>query len=127
MPRRTLVHPRLVLPVLVWAGALGLLPHLADAAPLPPAAHTGGRADARVLETRLVAAHLVALGVSPAEAAARLAAMSDEERRELATRVGELDAGGSAAAALAVAIIVGLLVVLVLELLGRRVISRPVR
>ncbi|MBI3455102.1 MAG: PA2779 family protein [Candidatus Rokubacteria bacterium] len=123
MSRPMLVHPRIVGPVALWAVLLGLLPRVAEAAPIPPtgAAHT----DARTLETRLVAARLVALGVSPDEATARLAAMSDEERHALATRLDEIRTGGSPAGALAVAIIVGLLVVLVLELLGRRVISRP--
>lgn len=124
MRRRTLVHPRVVAPVLVWAVLLGLLPHLADGAPLPPAP-VSGAADVGLLHARLATAHLVALGVSPDEAAARVAALTEDERAELMRRVDEVAAGGNAATALAVAIIVGLLVVLILELMGRRVVSRP--
>jgi hypothetical protein len=125
MARRLLVRPRVVLPILAWALVLGALPHLADAAPLPPATASAPAPDAAVLEARLVTARLVALGLSAEEARARLEALSDAERQALAQRLDEVDAGGSPAAALAVAIIVGLLVVLILELMGRRVISRP--
>jgi uncharacterized protein DUF6627 len=125
MARRLLVRPRVVLPVLVWALLLGALPHLTDAAPLPPATASSRAPDPAALEARLVTARLVALGLSAEEAAGRVATLSDAERHTLAQRLDELDAGGSPAAALAVAIIVGLLVVLILELMGRRVISRP--
>lgn len=124
MLRRLLARPRVVLPVLAWALLLGLLPHVTEGAPLPPAAAAAGDGPS-TLETRLLLVHLAALGVSPEEAQARLAALSAAERRELAQRLEELEPGGSAAAAVAVAIIVGLLVVLILELMGRRVISRP--
>jgi len=124
MFRRLLVQPRVVLPVLAWALVLGLLPHVTEAGPLPPLTATRGD-DPTALETRLILAHLVALGVSPEDTSARLAALSDAERHALAQRLDEVEAGGSAAAAIAVAIIVGLLVVLILELMGRRVISRP--
>jgi hypothetical protein len=125
MSCRPLTHPRVVGPVLLWAIVLGLLPHVADGAPLPPGPAGPIEADPAGLETRLVAARLQALGLSPEDAAARLGALSEAERRALAQRLDELEAGGSPAAALAVAIIVGLLVVLILELMGRRVISRP--
>ncbi len=123
MLRRLLVRPGIVLPVLAWAIALAALPRPGEAAPLPPAG--AGPADPTALELRLVTARLVELGVSPEEAAARLAALSEEERHALAQRLDEIGAGGSPAAAIAIAIIVGLLVVLILELMGRRVISRP--
>jgi hypothetical protein len=118
-------RPALVLAILAWAVVLGLLPP-ADAAPLPPRPARDAEADPRALEGRLVAARLAALGVSPDDAARRLAALSDAERHELATRLDEADAGGDVVAAvLAIGIIVGLVTVLVLELIGRRVISRP--
>ena len=125
MARRLLVRPRIVLPILAWALVLGTLPHLAGAAPLPPATASPAAPDPAALEARLVTARLVTLGLSAEEATARLEALSDAERHALAQRLDDLDAGGSPAAALAVAIIVGLLVVLILELMGRRVISRP--
>jgi len=125
MMRRLLVRPRIVLPILLWAVVLGFLPSAAETAPLPPATTASPQADPAGLETRLVLAHLVALGVSPEEARARVAALSDAERHALAERLDEIGAGGSAAAVLAVIIVVALLVVLTLELMGRRVISRP--
>lgn len=125
MRRRPLMHPGVVVPVLAWALLLGALPRVVDAAPLPPAAVAGAPDDVARLEGRLVVAHLVALGVSPADATARVAALTPEEREELARRLDEVGAGGNTATALAVAIIIGLLVVLILELMGRRVISRP--
>src|SRR5262249_39074139 len=125
MLRRRLVRPRVVVLVLSWAIALGCLPHVVEPAPLPPATAASAEADQAALETRLVLAQLEALGVDRAEAQARVAALSDAERHALAMRLDELGAGGSAAAVLAVAIVVGLLVVLILELMGRRVISRP--
>jgi hypothetical protein len=118
----TLRRRRFVGPVLVWALLLGTFPRFGEPAPFPPGASPDAPAEAP-----LVAARLVALGVDPSEAAARLRALSADELRELAARIGEIETGGNpAAAALAIAIVAGLLVVLVLELLGRRVVSRPV-
>jgi hypothetical protein len=112
--------------VLTWAILLGLLPRIVEGAPLPPAGRPATEAPVAALEWRLAAARLEALGVSPDEAAARLARLSSEERGLLAARLNELGAGGDpAASVVAIAIIVGLLVVLILELMGRRVISRP--
>jgi hypothetical protein len=125
MLRRLLVRPRVLLPVLAWALLLGFLPRVGDAAPLPPATAAAIDADRDALETRLVVARLVALGVSPEDATARLAALTEAERHALAERIDEVEAGGSAAGAVAIVIIIGLLVVLILELMGRRVISRP--
>jgi hypothetical protein len=123
MTGRRLRRPHVVLPVLLWAAVLALVPRGGEAAPLPPAAT--GSDDAADLEARQVVAHLVALGVSPGDARARLSALSDAERQALARRLDEIGTGGSLAAVLAIGIIVGLVAVLVLELIGRRVLSRP--
>ena len=123
MAGRLLRRPYLVLPVLLWAIGLALVPRGGEAAPLPPAATEA--ADPADLEARLIVAHLVALGVSPEDARARLARSSDDERRALAQRLDEVGTGGSVAAVLAIGIIVGLVAVIVLELIGRRVVSRP--
>jgi hypothetical protein len=113
-------------PVLAWALVLGLFPRVVEAAPLPPTGRPAAEAAVGALEWRLAAARLEALGISPDEAAARLGRLSAEERTRLAARLDEVAPGGDpAAAVIAVAIIVGLLVVIVLELMGRRVISRP--
>ena len=80
----------------------------------------------RSLERRLVQARLATLGVSEAEAAELWGRLTPAERAELAERADELQAGGDpVAAGVAIAIIVAMFVILALELIGRRVISRP--
>jgi hypothetical protein len=69
-----------------------------------------GRADVRE--------QMVALGVDPAEAAARVAALSDPQVREIAGRLDQLPAGQSAVAAVIGAILIIFLVLLVTDLLG---------
>ena len=106
------------------------VPRLGDAAPLPPArgadAASGLEAARTLLERRLVQAQLTALGVSEAEATELWERLTPTERAELADRVDELRAGGDPiAAGVAIAIIVAMFVILVLELIGRRIISRP--
>jgi hypothetical protein len=79
-----------------------------------------------LLDRPLVRAQLASLGVSEADAAELWARLTPAERLELAARADELRAGGNpAAAAVAIAIVVAMFVILALELIGRRVISRP--
>ena len=117
----------LVLAVLAWAILLGLVPALTDAAPIPSGLPTPADADrvVRLLEEKAVAGRLAALGLGAEEVRAKLEALGEEERRQLAARLAELEAGGNAAGAIALVIIFALLVIIVLELMGRRVISRP--
>jgi hypothetical protein len=126
---RMLSHRWLVYLIVAWGVSLAALPRLAEAAPLPPGRDAASPVDLEtaraVLEHRLVRERLRELGVSPADAEAALTRLSPAERREMAMRIDELDAGGNGVAILAVAIIIGMVVILVLELLGRRVISRP--
>ncbi len=130
MLRDRLLHLRwLVYLIVAWGITLAALPHPAEAAPLPPAGAGAAAGDPEavrhLLEGKIIRERLAALGVSPAEAAAALERLSPEERSELAARAQELSAGGSGVEFLAFAIIVALLAILILELLGRRVISRP--
>jgi len=117
----------LVVAVLAWAILLGLVPALTDAAPIPSGLPTPADADrvVRLLEEKAVAGRLAALGLGAEEVRAKLEALGEEERRQLAARLAELEAGGNAAGAIALVIIFALLVIIVLELMGRRVISRP--
>jgi hypothetical protein len=69
-----------------------------------------GRADVRE--------QMVALGVDPAEAAARVAALSDPQVREIAGRLDQLPAGQSAIGVVVGAILIIFLVLLVTDLLG---------
>jgi hypothetical protein len=61
---------------------------------------------------------IVALGVDPAEAAARVAALSDAQVREIAGQLDQLPAGQSAIGVVVGAILIIFLVLLVTDLLG---------
>jgi hypothetical protein len=61
---------------------------------------------------------IVALGVDPAEAAARVATLSDAQVRAIAGEIDQLPAGQSAIAAIVGAILIIFLVLLVTDLLG---------
>ena len=81
-----------------------------------------GAADrARVLaflERAEVREQIAALGVDPNEAAARVAALSDAQVREIAGQLDQLPAGQSAIGAVVGAIVIIFLVLLVTDLLG---------
>ena len=131
MTRDRMFRPRWLARLLVtWIIVMASAPCLGDAAPLPPARDSGTSGDLEVartlLERRLVRAQLAALGVSEAEATELWERLTPAERTELSERADELRAGGDpVAAGVAIAIIVAMFVILVLELIGRRVISRP--
>jgi hypothetical protein len=131
MARDRMLRPRwLVWLVLAWSVALASAPRFGDAAPLPPERGADAVSDLVVtrtlLERRLVQAQLAALGVSEAEATKLWGRLTSAERAELAERADELRAGGDPiAAGVAIAIIVAMFVILALELIGRRIISRP--
>jgi hypothetical protein len=61
---------------------------------------------------------IVALGVDPAEAAARVAALSDAQVREIVGQIDQLPAGQSAVGVVVGAILIIFLVLLVTDLLG---------
>ena len=81
-----------------------------------------GAADrARVLaflDRAEVREQIAALGVDPNEAAARVAALSDAQVREIAGQLDQLPAGQSAVGAVVGAIVIIFLVLLVTDLLG---------
>lgn len=126
---RLLARSPLLYGLIAWGIVVSLVPAPALGAPLPPKlsadSHQGDlEAIRQTLELRAVQSQLEALGVAPAEVRASLARFSDEELRQLAQRAEEIQAGGNAAGALAFVLIVLLLVIVILELMGRRVISR---
>ena len=130
MLRDRLLRPRwFVYLVIVWGVALAALPLPAEGAPLPPArdgAAVDDLAGVRArLESKLIRERLLALGITPADATLAIERLSPAERAEMAARVDELAAGGVGVEIIAVAVIAALLVILILELLGRRVISKP--
>ncbi|MBI3454872.1 MAG: PA2779 family protein [Candidatus Rokubacteria bacterium] len=112
-----------------WAVILAAAPHVTEAAPLPPRADGRSTGDLdglrALLEQRIIRERLAGLGVSATEAAMVIERLSPAERAELAARVQELSPGGDGAVVFGVLLIVAALVILILELLGKRVISRP--
>jgi hypothetical protein len=81
----------------------------------------GAAARARVLaflDRAEVREQIVALGVDPHEAAARVRALSDAQVREIAGQLDQLPAGQSAVGAVVGAILIIFLVLLVTDLLG---------
>ncbi|HEY8369204.1 MAG TPA: PA2779 family protein [Thermodesulfobacteriota bacterium] len=115
------------LPVLVAAPA-------AQAAFAPTAAvDAAGRAIDReedlrairsALERRQVEQRLVDLGIDPAEARARIEALSDEEIHAAADQVRALMPGGDGLGLVIGVLIVVLLVIVILKLLGKEIIIR---
>jgi len=131
MVRDRLLRPRWLVWLLVaWGIAIASAPRPGEGAPLPPARGAGAAGSLEVvrtqLERRLVETRLAALGVSGEEAAVVWARLSPAEREELAARVDELRSGGDVfIAVVAIGIVVAMFVILALELIGRRIISRP--
>ena len=131
MVRERLLRPRwLVWLVVLWGVVLAAPPRPADAAPLAPERSAGASGSLELvrteLERRVVQARLAALGVSGSEAAEIWARLSPAERAELVARADELRTGGDVLiAVVAIGIVVAMFVILALELIGRRVISRP--
>lgn len=78
----------------------------------------------RALENKIVAQKLHDYGVTPAEAQARLATMSDQDLHTLASATKGLPAGGDATGALIGVLIVVVLVIVIMKLLHHDVIVR---
>ena len=116
--------------LITWGVFISLWPAPALGAPLPAQLSEGdvtGRdleTARQTLEMRAVRHKLEALGVSPAEVETKLAQLSPDELHQLAGRADEIRAGGDGVGALAFVLLVILLVILILELMGRKVISR---
>lgn len=123
-PSKTRFVARTLSVALVWCG---LQASVAQAAFVPTAdlnatqanpqqaTQQDGRASLNALLAREdVRAQLLSHGVSPEAASARIAALTDEEARQLASQFGDLPAGGDG---LGVVVLV-LLVLLLTDLLG---------
>lgn len=73
---------------------------------------------AAFLDRSDVREQLVALGVNPAQARARVSSLSDSEIRQIAGRLDTMPAGEGIAAIIGTIVIVGLVVLFITELLG---------
>ena len=96
------------------------LPLSAQAGMVPTPAVAAEPAKARIiglLERSDVRAQLESLGVNPADAKARVAAMSDAEAAQLAARLDRLPAAGDGGAIIGAAVLI-FLVLLLTDILG---------
>lgn len=107
--------------VLIVAIAGMGLPLQAQAGMVPTAAVASSPAKERIiglLERSDVRAQLATLGVNPADAKARVAALTDDEAAQLAARMDSMPAGGDGiGAVLGVAVLI-FLVLLLTDILG---------
>lgn len=78
----------------------------------------------KVLEDKMVRERLKALGLTDEEISARLDQLSDQEIHALATQLDTVTAGGSTGEVIIVILLVAILVVLVLQLSGKRIAVR---
>ena len=77
-----------------------------------------------------VRAQLESMGVNPADAKARVAALGDEEAAQLAARIDQMPAGADTAGAIVGALLLVFIVLLITDLLGLTKIfpfTRPIR
>lgn len=131
---RTLRRPLVNLLVLLVAlPALVVAPAAQAAlAPTPVVGAGGAPADReadladirRELERRQVHQRLVDLGLDPAEASARLDALSDEEVHAAADQVRSLVPGGDGLGLAVGLLVVAILVVILLKLLNKEIVIR---
>jgi hypothetical protein len=78
----------------------------------------------KTLESTVVKQRLTELGLSSGEALARVNMLSDEQIHQVASNLDSLQAGGDGVGLLIFLLLVALIVVLVLQVSGRRVIVR---
>ena len=78
----------------------------------------------KVLETSLVRQRLMDYGLSPDEAMAKVSKLSNEQVHQFAARLNSLQVGADGVDALVFLLLVAIVVVLILELSGHRVILR---
>jgi hypothetical protein len=118
---------RALVPPLIAAFVVAMLPHGRAMAGLVPTERvvvgTPAEIDRAALLSTLerddVRRELVAQGVDPDEATARVVALSDTEVRQLAGMVGDDPAGQGLGGAIIFGLIVGLLIVLIFRVAGR--------
>ena len=97
------------------------LPLSSQAGMLPTTAVAANPTKERIiglLERSDVRDQLASLGVNPADAKARVAALTDEETSQLAARIDSLPAGGDGIGAVVGALVLIFLVLLLTDILG---------
>lgn len=116
-PARTLIFTLILTTTAMLACPAGGWASLAPSGIVPDASTTGARdADMKVisaaLESKILSAKLKALGLNEAETQARLSKLSDQEIRQLASRIDAVHPGGLVVEVLVVAVLVLLVIYL---------------
>jgi len=75
-----------------------------------------------VLESKLVAQRLTDFGLTAAEIKARLGQLSDRQLHEVATQLDAIQPGGDALGTVVVLLVIAILVVVLLQLTGHRIV-----
>lgn len=75
-----------------------------------------------VLESKIIQQRLADLGLSHEEINARLNQLSDQELHDLASKIDTLHAGGDALGLVVVLLVIAILVVILLQLTGHKII-----
>jgi hypothetical protein len=113
---------RRLVSIVVIVSMLGMgLPMSAQAGMLPTDAAVTNPVKERIvslIERSDVRAQLESLGVNPADAKARVAALTDDEAAQLAAKIDNLPAGADAAGALIGALLIVFIVLLITDILG---------
>lgn len=78
----------------------------------------------RALEMKIVSGTLHNLGYTDAEIQSRLAAMTDRQLHDLASRIDDARAAGDGVEVILIAVIIILIVIIVLNLTGHRIVVR---
>jgi len=74
------------------------------------------------LESRLIVQRLADFGLTPAEITSRLNQLSDQQVHEIATQLDALQPGGDALGTIVVLLVIAILVVVLLQLTGHKII-----
>ena len=93
--------------------------------PSPNDARSADLATVRAtLESSMIKQRLLDFGLTPEEASARIASLSDEQLHQLAANLDAAQAGGSLAGDIVIILLIVLLVIVILELTGHKVVTR---
>lgn len=130
---RLSIHTLIVWTLVVTTLSLALVPPdaraaflssetMADLERLGPDRETSLKKIQTVLESKLVVQRLADFGLTEAEIRSRLSQLSDHQLHQVATRLDALQPGGDALGAVVVLLVIAILVVILLQLTGHRVI-----
>ncbi|HUK55389.1 MAG TPA: PA2779 family protein [Nitrospiria bacterium] len=75
-----------------------------------------------VLESRIIGQRLADLGLTPEEITSRLDQLSDQQAHEIATQLDALQPGGDALGTVVLVLVIAILVVILLQLTGHKII-----